>query len=73
LQNQEGRPSFSVGVYELRDRFGAYRNVRPSIETSRGTTLVFQTPHIGGSLHHEVEEDLQIARLLTRFLYEPIL
>jgi hypothetical protein len=60
-------------VYELRDRFGTYRNVRPFVETSRGTTLVFQTPHIGGSLHHEVKEDLQIVKLLTRFLYEPIL
>jgi hypothetical protein len=29
IANQEGRPSFSRGVYELRDRFGTYVNARP--------------------------------------------
>jgi hypothetical protein len=60
-------------VYELKDRFGTYKNVGPFVKASRGTTSVFQTPHIGRSLHHEVKEDLQIARLLTRSLYEPVL
>ncbi len=40
-------------------QFGTYRSVGPSTKTSRGTTLVFQTPHIGGSLRQEAEEGLQ--------------
>jgi hypothetical protein len=43
--NQEVRPSFSTRVYELRDKFGPYRNVGLSAKTSKGTTLIFQTPH----------------------------
>ncbi len=35
ITNQEGRPSFSIGVYELGDRFGTYRSVGPFAETSR--------------------------------------
>jgi hypothetical protein len=35
ITNQESRPSFSIGVYELGDRFGTYRNVGPFAETSR--------------------------------------
>ncbi len=58
IANQESRPSFSRGVYELGDRFGTYRNAGPFLEISSDTTLIFQTPHIGRSLYQEVEEDL---------------
>ncbi len=50
-------------MYELRDRFGTYRSVGPFAEISRGTTSIFQTPHIGRSLRQEAKEDLQIAEL----------
>jgi hypothetical protein len=63
ITNQEGRPSFSRGVYELRDRFGTYRSVGPFAEISRGTTSIFQTPHIRRSLRQEAKEDLRIAEL----------
>jgi hypothetical protein len=50
-------------VYELRDKFGTYKNGRPSIETSKGTTPFFQTPHTRKSLCQETKEDLQIVGL----------
>jgi hypothetical protein len=58
ISNQEGRPSFLARMYELGDRFGKNKSVRPFAETSRGTTPIFQTPHIGGSLRQEAKEDL---------------
>jgi hypothetical protein len=59
----KGRPSFLAGVYELRDKFGTYKNARPSIETSKGTTPFFQTPHTRRSLCQETKEDLRIVGL----------
>ncbi len=50
-------------MYELRDKFGTYKNGRPSIETSKGTTPFFQTPHTRKSLCQETKEDLQIVGL----------
>jgi hypothetical protein len=41
-------------LYELRDRLGTYINAWPSIEMSRGATLMFQTPRKGGSLSSKV-------------------
>ncbi len=43
---------------------GTYRNVGPCVETSRGVILIFQTPHMGGSLSQEAKEDLWIVGLL---------
>jgi hypothetical protein len=39
--HQEDRPSFSIRLYELGDRFGTYRSRGPSAETFRGATLAF--------------------------------
>jgi hypothetical protein len=54
--------------FDPRDRFGTYKIARPFVEISRGTTPIFQTPHIGGSLSQETKENLQIVGLILVFL-----
>ncbi len=49
--------------FDPRDRFGTYKIARPFVEIYKGTTPILQTPHVGGYLNHEIEEDLQIVGL----------
>jgi hypothetical protein len=63
ITNQEGRPTFSRGVYELGDRFGTYRSVGSFAKIYRGTIPKFQTPHLGRSLRLNAEKDMQIVEL----------
>jgi hypothetical protein len=39
--HQEDKPSFLIGLYELGDRFGTYKNARPFVAMSRGATPIF--------------------------------
>jgi hypothetical protein len=48
--HQEDKPSFLIGLYELGDRFGTYKNARPFVAMSRGATPIFQTPNTCGYL-----------------------
>jgi hypothetical protein len=58
IPQQNDRPSSSIGLYDLGVRFGTYRNVMPSVETSMGDIPLFQTPHTSGFLSQEAEKDL---------------
>jgi len=49
--------------FDPRYRFGTYKIARPFVKIYKGTTPILQTPHIGGSLSQETEEDLQIVGL----------
>ncbi len=45
-------------MYELKDKFGTYMSAGSYVETSRGTTPIFQTPHTIRSLCQKAKEDL---------------